>query len=292
MVDQDDTMPPTPTQPTPTPPTDMPAPTPTQPEIARVAVRVPPFWPQHPKLWFMQLEAQFHTSGITEEKTKYNLIVGNLDAQTMTQVSDLLMNPSATTPYTALKHRLTEQFGETEQSRVRKLISQMDMGDQKPSDLWRTMKSLAGESPDTAFLKALWILRLPQNIQAVLAANDVDDTEKLASLADKINNTFVQPEVYAASTHTPSQEKPTKNARTLGDDRYAAMEKKIDELTQIVSKLRTTVRSQQRSRSRGPRDKSTPRSPSTTGMCYYHNRFGKKAHKCTEPCNFTSSENE
>jgi hypothetical protein len=40
----------------------------TQAEIARVAVRLPPFWADQPDMWFAQAEAQFSLTGITTKQ--------------------------------------------------------------------------------------------------------------------------------------------------------------------------------------------------------------------------------
>jgi len=43
-----------------------------QPQVNRISIKVPPFWKVDPKLWFIQLEAQFELAHITVDQTKYN----------------------------------------------------------------------------------------------------------------------------------------------------------------------------------------------------------------------------
>jgi hypothetical protein len=49
--------------------------------IYRVAVRLLPFWPDKPALWFAQVEAQLELAGVTSQKTKFNQVVAQLNQQ-------------------------------------------------------------------------------------------------------------------------------------------------------------------------------------------------------------------
>ena len=51
------------------------------PQINRVAVRIPRFWPYDPEMWFAQVENQFALSRITTAETKFNYIAGNLESR-------------------------------------------------------------------------------------------------------------------------------------------------------------------------------------------------------------------
>ncbi|KAK2575249.1 hypothetical protein KPH14_012764 [Odynerus spinipes] len=43
------------------------------------------FWLKRPKLWFVQLEAEFHACNITRDSTKYTALIRHLDEQSMDQ---------------------------------------------------------------------------------------------------------------------------------------------------------------------------------------------------------------
>jgi len=53
------------------------------------------------------------------------------------------------------------------EQRVRQLLSHEEMGDRKPSQFLRHLKSLAPDIPDE-FLRTIWASRL-QHVQAILA---------------------------------------------------------------------------------------------------------------------------
>ena len=43
------------------------------------AIKVPPFYPEDPSLWFLQLEGQFQLNNITSDNTKYFHVLTNLE---------------------------------------------------------------------------------------------------------------------------------------------------------------------------------------------------------------------
>jgi hypothetical protein len=62
-------------------------------EISRVAARLPPFWAEHPAVWFAQAEAQFTLAGINSERTKFYYIISQLDNRYATEVEDIITSP-------------------------------------------------------------------------------------------------------------------------------------------------------------------------------------------------------
>lgn len=94
--------------------------------INAIAMKLPPFWPTDPDLWFAQVEAQFATRGITAEKTKYDYIVGSLSPEAATEVRELILTPPTSTPYTTLKQTLIQRTGGSNQRKMQRLLNELE----------------------------------------------------------------------------------------------------------------------------------------------------------------------
>lgn len=266
-----------------------PQPIPPQPQhVSRVAVRAPPFWKENPALWFRQLESQFHMNGIVASETKYHIAVSALDTAIISQVSDVVMNPpAANIMYETLKNRLQERYAESQERRFKKLLNNIDLGDKRPSHLWREMHDLAGARVDEDFLRALWLQRLPSQVQAILSTDEGDINRTLAS-ADRIMEVLnINVDVQMVAGSSAAENNPVSSC--VSDFERLSMQ--VNELTKQVSSLTEKKRSgRDRSDSRGRRANASSRNRNEDSerMCWYHFHFGSNATKCNKPCTFVT----
>lgn len=253
------------------------APPPPQPQhIARVAVRAPPFWKENPALWFRQLESQFFMNNIVSSETKYHIAVAALDTSVINQVSDVVMNPPAAQMYETLKDRLQERFAESDERRFKRLLNNIELGDKRPSHLWREMRELAGNRLTDEFLRSLWLQRLPSQAQAILSSDD-GDIPRLLTTADRIIEVLdVRGDVHSV-TSSPRTE------ASADSSELQLLTAQVSELTKQFAAFSNGSRnSRARSNSRNGRGRSRDRNSSE--FCYYHDRFGAEAKKCRKPC--------
>lgn len=166
-------------------------------ECSRVAVKVPPFWPNNVRLYFAQVEANFRVSNVTQEQTKFDTLVAALDSQTLSHATDLVYDPPKVTPYKKLKDRLISEFEVSRSGKVRLLLHDLELGENKPSWLLRQMRELSGGRLEDTFLKDLWFERLPPGMQAILATS-TEELSKLADIADRIAEYSAGPGVVSA----------------------------------------------------------------------------------------------
>jgi tagatose-1,6-bisphosphate aldolase non-catalytic subunit AgaZ/GatZ len=59
-------------------------------EVSRVAVQLPPFWPERPAMWFAQAEAQFTLASINSEHIKFCHVISQLDHRYAAEVEDII----------------------------------------------------------------------------------------------------------------------------------------------------------------------------------------------------------
>ncbi|KAJ8017999.1 hypothetical protein HOLleu_44254 [Holothuria leucospilota] len=278
------------------------------PNLAAVSIKLPPFWPKDPTIWFAQVEAQFTTRGITSQSTKFAYVVASLQPEIAEEVRDLLITPPEENPYDKIKTQLIERTSTSEQKRLHQLLISEELGDRKPSQLLRRRRQLLGERQlEDSIFKTLFLQRLPTNVQLILASTrDTVDIEQLSLIADKVLE--VTPNVSSVAAITKSSPPPANVVAANFSPSIANSSSEIDELRSLVSKLTTKVdaltdqlaqRSRGRSRDRayrGKRQFSRSRSKSRPrfyekpgGYCWYHFKFGKKAEKCIPPCSYGKS---
>lgn len=243
--------------------------------MAAAQVKIPPFWSERPELWFAQVESTFALYQIRTDNAKFNHVVGRLEGKVLQYVSDAVINPPAEEKYSNLKAQLIGCFAESGQKKISKLLSDMPLGDQKPSNLLNRQRELAGTTVNEEFLKTLWIRQLPVNVQAILAVSP-GDLATLAPLADKVMEL------------TPSQ---NVNAATSTSSSNTSLETKVEQLTKQVNQLLRSRNFRRRSTSRsGDRSITPSRNNKNFEICWYHFKFGDKATKCRSPCKLSKNQ--
>lgn len=257
--------------------------------IQRVSVKIPPFWEQSPEIWFVQVEAQFKNAKIVTDDSQFNTVIGVIETSILNRVRDAVLNPTEGAKYANLKAAMLQEFADSDYTKMKKLFSELSIGDRKPTYLLNEMRRLGGASVNDDVLKTLWMNQLPMHIRTILATSTATLTE-LANIADKIAEVSAQGSVEQVERTTPT---------TSTDARLTSIEKQVN---QLVSAMNSFKSKNSRSRSRSFSNASQRRRSRTpsknkfegdkSDLCWYHETYGNKAKQCKgEPCQKHQSKN-
>lgn len=246
-----------------------------------INIKLPPFWPNDPAIWFAQVEATFATKKLTSQKSRFDYVVASLSPEVITEVRDLVLHPPDTTPYDTFKETLIKRTAASEQRRLQQLFQSEELGDKKPTQLLRRLHQLLGDNTtlNDSVLRELFLQRLPGNVRMVLASTPSGTSlENLAELADRVME-VAAPSVAGikpSATEPPPPPPPAQNSQ-------------MEQLLTEMAKLQATVAKLTRARSKTPSRYSRRSSPSpgpspSDQTCWYHRKFGSEAKKCTPPC--------
>ncbi|BHF77540.1 hypothetical protein SprV_0602064700 [Sparganum proliferum] len=241
------------------------------------------FWQHAPELYFFLIEATFHSVKITRETDKYYKLAEALPPTILSQVQTLLRDPPTGAPYTRLKAELLRLTSVSDRQRYHALVKEEALGDRKPSELLRRMRSLVGNMKiDDKFFKEMFLERLPTSVQTILAScSDDVDISKLAAMADRMM------EVERLSSPTIAQVSQPLNVSTSD---LAELKTQTVQLSAIVAAVQLRRFPGPSRRSFG-RDRRRSRSrPKTANLCWYHVNYGDKARRCVPPCSFKSTQ--
>lgn len=246
------------------------------------SLKIPPFWSNRPDLWFLQIETQFRLKGITSSNTKYDYLISSLPADSMEIVADFLTNPTREgDKFENIKKLLIARCRDTEERRLDALLNRVELGDLKPSELFRQMESLAGGNSliNVPLLKKLWLNKLPQAIQpCVIAIESTHSQEEIFKIADRIYDATDRSRI-SAITNDPKQD----DLKTLIinlTDRIKNLEARPSRSSNRSTSGRSNSLSRSKSNSRANRN--------TNELCWYHKRFDANAQKCQPGCTYST----
>jgi hypothetical protein len=258
----------------------------TQPaEISRVVVRLPPFWAERPAVWFSQAEAQFSLAGISSERTKFHYIISQLDQRYAAEVQDIITSLPQQDPYTKLRTELLKRLSLSRELRAHWILTLEEMGDRKPSQFLRHLRSLAPDLPDY-FLRAIWTSRLPAKVQATLACHPDVELDVAADCADRIIETVPPPALASIGQPTDTneilrhiEELPRRVAALSAESDRPFSRRRCSSSRNPKSSRRDRPSSL---RNRRLYNRSSPRHDTST-TCWYHQHFANRAQNCSQP---------
>uniref|UniRef100_A0A5S6QHD9 RNA-directed DNA polymerase n=1 Tax=Trichuris muris TaxID=70415 RepID=A0A5S6QHD9_TRIMR len=240
---------------------------------------VPAFTTSDPELWFARLQLFFQHRHILDEATKFELALSAMPEESLSQLRDFILTADRhAAPYTAFKAISLQRLVDSTENRIRQALTGEDLADHTPSALLHRLYQLLPTSTverEDPILRQLFLTRLPRQLQAALLPFGDKPLCELARLGDSL-----------MALQAPS---PVMSAYGVQDttQRLDRLEHMLEQLTlrfdvdpHCTRGRSPTARRHQTSRSPSPRNDRA----NTRRLCFYHNRFGQNARKCTPPC--------
>ena len=257
-----------------------------QPAPRVINVQLPPFWVDRPLSWFATVEARFRLNNIMDEQVRFDLLVNALPETAASLAVDVIEQPPAAYPYTALKHRLLSAHELTDYQKIARLLKMPPLGGRKPSELLAAMLDLCPRGHETSiFFTHLFLERLPAELRIMLGEDDHQDPRPLAAKADQLwalhggkfatiaavdEDPVAASPVAAVSSRQPSSNSSRGKKGKSGCGRQSAAAGAAGAPKAAVTP------------SYSPKELSKMQAE----LCFYHWTFGDKAQKCDPPCNW------
>lgn len=298
---------------------------PTRPTIGQNHIRLPMPTMSEANIdgYFLSLDFWFQASNITDDQQKYYIVMSQIPPHRLIELGNLIEEVPPAAKYAYIKNSLLNQFTDSQQRRLKRVLSEMPLGDQKPSLLYNTMARVAEGALSESALIDLWGSRLPENIHMAVAASEGTIASRL-KLADAIFNSL-DLRAHAAINEVKASYPATNNDQ----NQPGSCHPEILELVQMIGAIvrdnqnflkqngpKTSARRQLQFDYAKPRetkrrlvrppppveeeDWDTPIQPHPTpasvrrrdvsierfDRCWYHRTFGKEATTCRAPCTF------
>ena len=138
--------------------------------VGMLSVKLPTFWPDMPEGWFAQAEANFRARRITSQKSKFNLVVVALDADTLKGVLDLIEREPDEESYNWLKARLVQAYKLSTVDKVKQCMELPPLAEENPIKLADQMIALTRDATAEDIVKTMFLLKLPDSVRKAMWA--------------------------------------------------------------------------------------------------------------------------
>ena len=154
--------------------------------VGSLTVKLPTFWADKPEAWFVQAEANFRARRITSQKTQFNLVMVALDADTIDGVLDLLEIPPDDDSYDKLKARLVQSFKMSKVDKIKRALEFPPLADENPIKMADKIMALTREASGEDFAKAVFMLKLPDEVWKTMWAEPLASWPELKARASSL----------------------------------------------------------------------------------------------------------
>ena len=209
--------------------------------------KLPDFYRHRPEVWFSYVESQFLLRGINDDEKRFAYVVSALHPEVAKLITNAIVPPPTSDWYPTIKARLLREFTLTAAERANVLLDLPGLGDQRPSQLLSKMLQLL-PGPEQANPGILFKQLFVRQLPSEIRAHIMDKYDlDIRALAEEADRYF-----------------------TLTGARISAVRAAPSPAINPP----------------GPSSSSSGRRRRSGAMCFYHARYGDRAHKCENPCSW------
>ncbi|GFU55873.1 uncharacterized protein TNCV_2255631 [Trichonephila clavipes] len=114
----------------------------------------------------------------------FSYLVAQLEPRVLEDIWDIVKDPNPN-KHSAAKERLLKIFVESENKKIKRLLTGIELGDMLPSQLLRKMGALTGTDVSEKALRTLWLDKMPNSVKCIVIVSE-KHLDKIAVMADKI----------------------------------------------------------------------------------------------------------
>ena len=277
-----------------------------------------------PELWTSLVEMAFDAYEVKEENKKVFLTIAALPVAMQSAARDYLVN-NESKDFAHLKEFIIKSTAIPDQVRMKKLLSDTPIGDKKPSEYLRYLRELSGRNleRDSPLLKSIFMEKIPSEISVVLELFVDEDLDRIASMADRMQARLQLPgtstiaamsagqdinvrskiefdseqissSINSLKLEATSNQESLKSAVTFIHQQLQMLSANFNtsisslqqQITALSAQVHKGLKRNYRERSDSARHRTGENDSQT---CYFHRKFGNRAHKCIAPCSWLNT---
>ena len=123
---------------------------------------------------------------IFNETQRFVLALSTFDLRQLEKLEYVLDNLSSSNPYTQLRMEIMRVFGPTKEENLDRHLYDVQLGDERPTDLLYEMRRLVRKQYCPALLEKLFKEKLPSMVRRIIAAGPSCDLDELARRSDSV----------------------------------------------------------------------------------------------------------
>ena len=242
---------------------------------------MPPLWENDASAYFSTIELMFQEANMTSERSRYLALVTTLsrDASVFKSVAHLLKTTNTIKPYSTLKVAILQLYSNAGGEDLETSLNDCVRGDDKVSYYLARLRSIFASrycEPTTLqedILKSRVVQSVDTPTRLALYSYEQSTVDELAAHANLLSLAKSQPTTPMSKVNITST-KPQYKINKYFDKQLENMSDAVDELNRKLEKFTSYQRN------KGSAPISTI---SKNELCFYHNRYGNRAHKCLSP---------